>query len=690
MRRPSGEVQPIVSAPPDLSYISEGSAEANVTAVEHIHYDDEIEYSEYAEQRGDEVNEQDIGRGGPLQASHLSQALDRDAFCHGVDGDVDGDQDEEGLSYDEVEAFLQAHAAASRQSSVEPEYVQEEIEALLVAESPLTIQGSEEDSTCRKEPKGTREKPLNLQGIETPTVASSAPSQHRRRNSGVLPPPPRDLQSNASATSRKIGTDAPTTSGRMIRRKSRERLSSDSPEASKAIEQPPPPLPPVPPIVATVSRKRSRPSLLDDLGVSPSQLSLSSLTTSTASQSSRRRDRSPSPANPSVDASTSEEGSSLGRTVRHSNSVGSLRDLAREGGTHPTTDPAALTSPRRASSAILHGNAVAEKATSVTTQRKRSIHSSMQGRPAGSTLVTLDGQTQMKSSGNREGSQQGQSGPAITSSTQTATLKKRRSAPSLTGTTSSTQSVRTSSKSGTTVSLPAASAAQISSALSKPRRSTTPEVEPPLVASTVARSRVVLSETAPATISQPRTVTSTNDKRTSTATSRPTKDRSKAEKDQVADGPGDENVLVNAVPCNPPEHEGGARDGSSSCLDVSASSSSANNSTSSAPPVQQREGRRARSQVSYQEPSLNKKMRQPAGYVPTIKTVSSMRNAPSAGGTVGGGGVGGGVRRKSTLPNPSTSKGGGSRRSSAASSSMSDTDVREYELSYDDDGVESG
>lgn len=593
-----------VSAQPDLSYISEGSQEPSLSLSQQ-------EYRPYSSSDDEDGSHQRFSFNVPEGTAHAAS------------------HDDQYASYGRHAPFLtgsQDILAASYASSVEPDHVGQEIEENLLSASPKRPPPSQAFSLSSSPPRMDNER----LGRSTSTSPSPTPTPTMPSFSNFpkLPQMPGAFLQHEPQTYLNE-PEAPFNDDKQV-----GIITKDT--GSK--------------------RRNARPSLLAQLGVSPGhldisfgkpQLSAESDTTLPKRRNSRTRSISPSPLaeqalsededsdSPKVATSSSSasqqrktassndpDGLYLSKTVRHSNSATTLREKAKAAAVSavlsdlPPVDasPANRVIARRRSNPTLSskldlsGSAKSSgdpSSSAGKTDRKRASTSSLEGtkakagskivqamqsRPSTAPLVTLDGKTTTSSSG---------PAPALSKASGITISRPRsgsavhRKLPSVSPTnTKNTISIEVEaspvavivSKYGDSpVTASSNVTARGGSRLTR-SRSTSPEIEMNTSNNTSVLSDVTSLALPQASVRK--------------ASSSPSKSKDKGKQKEASP----------AVPPKPSR-----RDRESSPLTPYASqesASSAQNDTSvesmSAANISAREGRRARANVSYQEPSLNK------------------------------------------------------------------------------------
>ena len=321
----------LVSAPPELSFISECSQEPSATFSERDYYSDVQLITDLP------INDLDDGL-------HI------------------------------MERGKLGMSRASRESSFEPDTVQAEVESLLVNVPRFAVPKSSSDRrSISLSPTPSPPPTPTAEASQSSSVDTSSLRQIRRRNSGLLPTPPKDLVQRKTSVSTK-----------------EEQVISDkakgpTPQANVSISS-----------IANIAphRKRSRPSLLDDLSMSPGHLSLAE----------QRLDRKKASSTKLAEQESPElypgtmSGPNLGKTVRPSSSSEQIKVVSRTAAiSHNSYARLPLSGPkRRASLTLPIMESIIDEALqpACTGHRKRSLTSAMQARPSNAALVSLSGQTQ--------------------------------------------------------------------------------------------------------------------------------------------------------------------------------------------------------------------------------------------------------------------------------------------------------
>lgn len=598
--------QAVVSAQPDLSYISEGSQEPSLSLSQQ-------EYRPYSASDDEDGNHQRFSFNIPEEAMDTASSEDQYAsyghpapYAHNARQDI---------------------LAASYASSVEPDYVGQEIEQNLLSASPKRAPPLQAFLLSSSSPSGGED---NL-GRSTSTSPSPTPTPTMPSfpNFPALPKMPAaflnpEPQTYLNEPEAPLSTVAFSTTG--------------SHEGSK--------------------KRNARPSLLSQLSVSPGHLDIGfvkaqlSADTKTSSQSKRRNSRSrsisPSPLaeqalsededsdSPKVATSASTksqqrktaasndpDGLYLSKTVRHSNSATTLREKAKAAaisaaasGDLPPVDasPANRVIARRRSnptlsskldlSGTLKSSADASSSAGKADKKRASTSSlegskvksgsklvqAMQPRPSNVPLATLDGKSTTSSSG----------AAPILSKASGITISRPRSGsavhrklPSVSPT-----NTKTTVSTDVTDSPIAVIASKYSDSPAPGSSNVTNRVGQRLTRSRSSSPEVEMNSSTNTSVLSDVTGLALPQVSASKTSSSPSKTKEKGKQKDVSP----------AV-----SSKASRRDREASPLTPYASqesASSAQNDTSvesmSAANVSAREGRRPRANVSYQEPSLNK------------------------------------------------------------------------------------
>lgn len=352
-----------------------------------------------------------------------------------------------------------------------------------------------------------------------------------------------------------------------------------------------------------------RPSLLDDLGISPDSLSINSI-----GDIAVRRIRENSPTlvlqeatPPATQEKLSSAATDLGRTIRTSASTESLARAAASNGLLAPNIASQRSSEQRSRNT---GDKPAGSAGSIAKPpRKGPLVGAMQGRPVSTSLVSLSGHIVPEGESLKESKEM----PEPASTTAEAAKPKVRRGASVIHRRLSSKTAEPSVGSPTSHVSDASETGSTSSVLdvdvsrsTARARSTTPETEPPSIAS-------VLQDISPASLQQ---------QAVSSETARPSKGKNVKEKVSkesivVKQRVSRENVNGESRPRSKSivSSEESARvqeknikdtQSQETVSETSVASLSESQENSAPAATAMREGRRARGAVNYQEPSLSK------------------------------------------------------------------------------------
>lgn len=628
VRTGSAGPQGIVSANPDLSLIDEGSHEPSLTLSQRlggIGYDEEED--------------------------------DPDGYYDNFAGEL--------ASNSQLQAGLSS-SLRSRLSSVEPEDLAERIQDALVASPARTIPHRQQNASLSPSPsmESLGRPDCAPESATLDTVSNDAEDtirQSRRRNSGVLPQPPQDVRQRSLSTSAgsNVLHDLSLSPGQLdlqFAKTARSRSSIASDTLSVQSEG----------SLGRTIRHSSFSTSLRASSASPEAVK-SSKSSAGVSTSLRRRKSTPSLTMASSSVNILDQAFNSAKTVGTSSKARSHQSIASDG-----TDAS--------------GGSIASSSAS-----RRQLVAGMQGRPTGGPVSLTVPNTATSAVKMVAGRAEKVSAPPIVTSVRRMSTANN-AKPVKTPWAQSGSSSNSNGKSGRS-------------------RSTTPDLPPPLgdgdytpilqsmdagIAEGGGRVRSgrgssPLTPMVFAGVAQP-VSTVKPDKGKGKFCS--TLAREKTQQDTIS-VTGSETSLETALTDSRPQSQQSRQSRSSAVSPATSAQSTNAEELNTVDIMASREARRARSAVNYQEPSLSKlvqgvcclpvsqlidtcrKMRQPAGYVPSIKTVVSTRGVSGhhAGSTLG-------VRRKSSL------EAVGRGRGNFGTSSESVALHRLESISHSDDEVE--